>query len=49
MNKYDVLHKEYRLIKDENARSLFMKDFMLSLPTDELIDWLSRLNERKIN
>lgn len=49
MTKYDVFYKEYRLIKDENARTLFMKDFMLSLPPDELIDWLREGNKDIVN
>jgi hypothetical protein len=49
MNKYDVFYKEYRLIKDEDARTLFMKDFMLSLSSDELIDWLREGNKDIVN
>jgi hypothetical protein len=49
MNKYDAFNKQYRLTKDENARTLLMKDFMLSLSPDELIDWLREGNKDIVN
>jgi hypothetical protein len=49
MNKYDVFYKQYRLIKSEDARTLYMKDFMLSLSSDELIDWLREGNKDIVN
>jgi hypothetical protein len=49
MDKYQVFYKNYFSVSDEDMRTLLMKDFMLSLSSDELIDWLREGNKDIVN
>jgi hypothetical protein len=49
MDKYQTFYKNYTSVSDEEKRGLIMKDFMLSLPPDELIDWLREGNKDIVN
>jgi hypothetical protein len=40
MDIYQTFYKNYFATSDEDARMLIMKDFMLSLPVDEMMAWI---------
>jgi hypothetical protein len=40
MDKYQTFYKNYFSVSDEDARMVLMKDFMLSLPVDEMMAWI---------
>jgi hypothetical protein len=43
--KYAVFKKEYKKAKDAEAQNVLLKNFMLSLSPDELIEWLMEGNK----
>jgi hypothetical protein len=49
MDKYQTFYTNYYAVTNEGVRGLMMKDFMLSLSSDELIDWLREGNKDIVN
>jgi hypothetical protein len=49
MDNYQTFCKNYTSVSDEEKRGLIMKDFMLSLPPEELVDWLREGNKDIVN
>lgn len=49
MDKYQTFFNDYASVSDEGKQGLMMKDFMLSLSPDELIDWLREGNRDIVN
>ena len=45
MNDYSLFLKKYVLTKDKEKRETLLKEFLFSLPPDELIAWLKDSNK----
>ena len=45
MNDYSLFFEKYVLTKDKEKRETLLKEFLFSLPPDELIAWLKDSNK----
>ena len=45
MNQYSIFFEKYTLTNDKEKREVLLKEFLFSLPPEELIAWLKDSNK----